>query len=395
MYESNGISHPVPEGAGLREGTRMQQDFDLRSVDFMGLFPDDLEDLFDRLGLPRYRGRQVFRWIHRNHETSFYSMTDLPLDLREELSRLVDVRPARVLAKQESRDGTVKYLVGFDDGNAVEAARMKYEYGITACISSQIGCKMACRMCASGMSGFVRNLRAGEMVDLMGIIDKDVREIGGRVRNIVMMGSGEPLDNYNNVLRFLKLMNEPMGLDIGFRRMTISTCGIVPGINKLAREGLPITLSVSLHAPSDDIRDEIMPINRRYPIALLLEACKEYIAASGRRVTFEYSLMRGLNDGLNHARELAALLSGMLCHVNLIPVNPVNGGELERSSPERIRAFAQVLRASGINVTVRRALGEDIDAACGQLRRRFYSADAGERAGPSYGSQNMPGKELQ
>ncbi|HHY45931.1 MAG TPA: 23S rRNA (adenine(2503)-C(2))-methyltransferase RlmN [Firmicutes bacterium] len=338
------------------------------------LFPQEVEDLFSEMGLPRYRGRQVFRWIHKKQECSFHNMTDLPRDLRERLAVVFDIHEAGVITRQESRDGTVKYLLGLRDGNAVEAACMRYRYGVTACVSSQVGCRMACKMCATGLSGFKRSLMVSEMLDQVFIMNRDVSRKGDRVRNVVMMGSGEPLDNYDNVIRFLRLLNEPAGLDIGFRRMTISTCGIIPGIYRLAGEGLPVTLSVSLHAPNDELRDRIVPVNRRYPISPLLDACRAYIRASGRRVTFEYSLIRGVNDSLSCARELGGILKGMLCHVNLISFNPIEERSYERPDPVVIKEFAAVLKGYGISVTIRRTLGSDIDAACGQLRRRYCAS---------------------
>jgi len=294
-------------------------------------------------------------------------MTDLPKSLIQRLEDRARISRIEIYKKFESSlDETVKYVFLLDDGNMVEGVKMEYSFGVSACVSSQVGCRMGCAFCASTIGGMVRNLTGGEMADEVLSIQKDS---GKKVARVVVMGSGEPLLNYDELIRFLYLLNSPLSFNIGFRRITISTCGIVPEIIRLADEGIPVTLAVSLHAPDDRLRDRIMPVNRKYPILQLLDACKYYIIKTKRRITFEYALISGVNDTLECAQKLCRLLKGMLCHVNLIPLNPVRGKSFERSRPGQVAAFEKVIADGGISTTVRREMGADIEAACGQLRK--------------------------
>lgn len=342
----------------------------------LGLHRDELAEYLSGLGAPAYRARQVMRWMYRKGARSFEAMTDLPEALRGELGRTAEVGRLPVLAVQRSTDeATVKLLLGLSDGQTVETVLLEHDYGTSVCVSSQVGCAMGCRFCASTRGGLQRNLSAGEMAAQV----LEAREAGGegrRVSHVVIMGTGEPLANLPAVVRFLRLMHDPDGLGVSYRNMTVSTCGLVPQMGQLAAEGLPITLAVSLHAPNDELRARLMPINGRYPLGELIPACASYAAQTGRRVTFEYALIAGVNDGLAEARELARLLSGMLCHVNLIPLNEVPETGFERSSAGRVEQFRSILARAGVPVTVRREMGSEIEAACGQLRRRV--AEAGD-----------------
>lgn len=317
-------------------------------------------------GLPAFRGTQIRKWLYTG-VSAFEEMSDLPKDLRIWLDRDCSTGLPKIKRLLKSAlDGTCKYLFDLGDGNFIESVLMKYKYGYSACISSQIGCKMQCSFCASSGVGFVRNLTVGEMLGQIIAINRD-RNI--RIGHVVIMGVGEPLDNYENVIAFLREAQSESGLGIGYRHIALSTCGIVPGINRLAEEKLPITLSVSLHSPFDEQRSRMMPVNRRYPLAELIEACKGYLALTGRRITFEYAMIAGINDTQEHAKALCGLLRGMLCHVNLIPVNKVSGTGYARSEQKQINHFMGILQDNGIEVTMRRELGRDISAACGQLRR--------------------------
>ncbi len=336
---------------------------DLKSLDLA-----EMEQLMTQLGEPRYRGRQVCQWVLQKGVASFAEMTNLSKDLRGKLAEVARIGNLEIMAKQVSqRDGTTKYLFGMADGQAVESVLMIHKYGVSACVSSQVGCRMACRFCASTLGGLVRDLTAGEIYDQVLVMERDS---GRRVDSVVIMGSGEPLENYDQTLKFIRLIIAPYGLNIGARHITLSTSGVVPRIYDLAGEGLPITLSVSLHAPNDEIRDQLMPVNKKFPIGELITACREYISITKRRVTFEYALMAGINDNPRQAEELARLIRGLLCYVNLIPVNPVAERGLAKPEQSAIRRFQQVLKDAGVEATVRRELGSDIDAACGQLRRR-------------------------
>lgn len=344
-------------------------------MDFLDLTPEEGEEYMREIGQPAYRAKQIRAWLMRG--VSVENMHTLPRTLRETLlasgvAFLPIIREKQVSAA----DGTVKYLFALKDGNLIESVVMRYHYGNTVCISTQVGCRMGCRFCASTLGGKVRDLTPGEM---LGQIIVAQRDIGERISGVVMMGIGEPLDNYDNVIRFLRLVGSPDGLNIGYRHISLSTCGVVPRILDLMQEGFPITLSISLHACDDETRNEIMPINRTYPIDQLLSACRRYFAATGRRISFEYTLIAGQNDSTAQAEKLAALLLAhfgreMPLHVNLIPLNPVKERKLRKSGREAVENFSRTLARRGINATVRRRLGPDIDAACGQLRHRNAAA---------------------
>lgn len=317
-------------------------------------------------GFPAFRAAQVGSWLDRS-VTSFDAMSNLPAALKTWLGEHYTIPSVTIVRRLESqRDETVKYLFRLADGETVESVLMHYHHGWSQCLSTQVGCRMGCTFCATGMGGFVRNLLPAEM---MAQIEAAQADRGVRVSSLVLMGMGEPLDNYDNVMRFLHMLSEPDGVHIGMRHVSLSTCGLVDKIYRLMEEELQLTLSVSLHAPNDEIRSRTMPVNRRWPVEELLNACREYAEKTGRRISFEYAMIDGVNDSDACAAELAARLRGMLCHVNLIPVNEVEGKAQRRSKTERIRAFSEILAARGIPVTVRRTLGSDINASCGQLRR--------------------------
>ncbi|AEE91610.1 putative dual-specificity RNA methyltransferase RlmN [Tepidanaerobacter acetatoxydans Re1] len=325
-----------------------------------------MEEFIKQLGEPVYRAKQIFKWIYKG-QTEFEKMTDLSKDLIARLKDCAYVGKIDIYKKYESEiDETTKYVFALEDGQMVESVKMKYSFGTTACISSQVGCSMGCAFCASTEGGMVRNLAWWEMADEVIAIEKDSNV---KISRVVVMGSGEPLLNYDELIQFLRILNSPLAFNISYRRLTVSTCGIVPKIIRLAEEGLPITLAVSLHAPNDDIRSSLMPINERYPILQLLDACKYYIMKTKRRITFEYILISDINDTEQCACELSNLLKDLLCHVNLIPLNPVEGKKFKKSDDSRIRKFEQILLNNGISATVRREMGSDINAACGQLRR--------------------------
>ncbi len=327
--------------------------------------PEELAAWFKELGQPAFRAKQVFRWLTEGAE-SFDEMTNLPKDLREKLSKDCRLFAPQIERRQVSRiDGTVKYLWRLWDGNCVETVLMCYHHGNTVCVSCQAGCNMGCVFCASTLGGKVRDLTAGEILDQIIFTQKDS---GEKVSNIVMMGIGEPLDNFDNVLRFLTLVNRPDGLNIGMRHISLSTCGLVKRIDKLASLGLQLTLSVSLHAPDDETRSRLMPVNRAVGVETLMETCRRYFEATGRRISYEYAMIDGVNDSDEQADRLAALLKGQPAHVNLIPLNDIDESPLKPS--RRVREFQQRLERHGVTATVRRKLGGDIDASCGQLRRR-------------------------
>ena len=328
---------------------------------------DELTAECKTLGQPAYRAGQLFAWLQQG-VASFEEMTNLPKALRDKLLKNNYISVA-YLEKQlvSAYDGTVKFLLRLPDGETVEAVLMKYKHGNSLCISTQAGCRMGCKFCATGLQGLSRNLTASEMLDQ---IHAAQRETGVRVSHLVLMGMGEPLDNYDNLLRFLRLVSCEEGLQIGMRHISLSTCGLVDKIYDLMEEKLQLTLSVSLHAPSDALRDRLVPVNRKYNIAALMAACKRYFAATGRRISFEYAMIGGVNDSEMCAHQLADLLGRMNCHVNLIPLNRVAGSGLEPSSRQDLLRFQEILTGRGINATVRRSLGGDIDAACGQLRKR-------------------------
>lgn len=326
----------------------------------------ELREELGELGLPKYRAEQVYRWLHRG-VTDFSQMSDLSKVLREELSQKYDIYYAQVERKQVSKDGTVKYLFRLPDGEYVESVLMHYHHGSSICISTQVGCKMNCSFCATGKSGFSRNLAASEILSQVQAASLDA---GERISHIVLMGMGEPLDNYENVLRFLELVTSPEGLNIGMRHISLSTCGLVDRIYDLADKRLQLTLSISLHAPNDEIRSRTMPVNKRWNMEELLRACKYYSDKTGRRISFEYAMISGVNDMDWCAKELAGRLRGILAHVNLIPVNDVTGTGYKKSGLDRQKRFVALLEERGVTATVRRTLGSDIDASCGQLRRK-------------------------
>lgn len=331
------------------------------------LLPEQLADLMKQLGQPAYRAKQVFRWLQQG-VGSFDEMSDLPKALREALKETCRLTRPEILRKQVSaHDGTIKYLFGLEDGNSIETVLMQYEHGNSICVSTQAGCKMGCVFCASFDPKKSRDLRPAEILDEILWAQKDSDR---RVSNIVLMGTGEPLDNYENVMTFLRLVSHPEGLNIGMRHISLSTCGLVPMIRRLEEERLQLTLSVSLHAPNDVLRSRLMPVNRRWPLGELMPACRHYFEATGRRISFEYAMIRDVNDTAACARQLIGLLRGFSCHVNLIPLNHVEGSPLVPSTRENLRRFQNELIRNGLNATVRRSLGGDIAASCGQLRRQ-------------------------
>ena len=314
-----------------------------------------------------YRAEQIFKWIYIDRVNSFDEMTNLPKEFREKLKENYSMNNFKIIKKQESSDGTKKYLLDLLDENAIESVLMKYHHGNTICVSSQIGCKMGCKFCASTGIQFIRNLSSGEIIEQILTVEKDS---GEKISNIVFMGIGEPLDNYDNVINAIRIINNPKGLNIGARHISISTSGIVPRIYDLANENIQCTLSISLHSSSNEKRSEMMPINKKYNIEELIKACKDYIKTTNRRISFEYALAKDNNDNLEDAKKLVKLLRGMICHVNLIPINKIENGAYVKSSNENIIKFRDYLNDNGIVATIRRELGSDIDAACGQLRRK-------------------------
>ena len=348
-------------------------------TDLKSMLPEELEAYFKELGQPRFRAMQVFRWLHQGVE-SFDEMTNLPKALREKLRETCVLTVPQVERRQVSKlDGTIKYLWRLMDGNCVETVLMRYKHGNTVCVSSQVGCNMGCVFCASTLGGKVRDLTPAEILDQVIFTEKDS---GEDVSNIVMMGIGEPLDNFDHVLRFLTLVNHPDGLNIGMRHISLSTCGLVKKIDKLAQLGLQLTLSVSLHAPDDETRSKLMPVNRSVGVDALMETCRRYFETTGRRISYEYAMVDGVNDSDGQADRLAELLRGQPAHVNLIPLNEVAESPLKPS--RRVRQFQQRLEGHGVTATVRRKLGGDIDASCGQLRRRRIME--GETHSPEEGS---------
>ncbi len=342
------------------------------SEDIRSLTEEQVKERLIAMGYPAFRCKQVMQWLD-NGCTSFDEMTNLPLAMRRQLAEAFVIPGVTVLRRLQSQlDETVKYLFGLSDGETVESVLMNYHHGWSQCLSTQVGCRMGCSFCATGMGGLCRNLSAAEMIAQ---IEAAQRDRGVRVSSVVLMGMGEPLDNYEQVLLFLKTLARPGGVHIGMRHVSLSTCGLVDGIYRLMEEKLQLTLSVSLHAPNNEIRSRLMPVNRRWPVEELLKACREYIRVTGRRISFEYAMIDGVNDSDACAMELASRLKGMLCHVNLIPANEVRGKEHRRSSQARLRRFQQLLEQQGLNVTVRRTLGADISASCGQLRRQEREED--------------------
>lgn len=341
----------------------------MKKINLLGLFYEEIAELLSPLRLPKYRTHQVVEWLYQRGCSSFSEMTSLPAALRTLLDQTFRVSSAVLKAEQNSQDGkTSKYLLEFDDGEAIETVLMRQPYGNSVCVSSQVGCGMGCVFCASTLKGVVRNLSAGEMLLQVLYIRSVLRSSGQTVNNIVIMGSGEPLANYDQVLKFIRLCHAEYCLHISYRNITLSTSGIVPAMDKLSTEGLPLTLAISLHAPDDAVRSRLMPVNRRYPIKEVVAAGDRYAKNTGRRITYEYALIADINDHPAHARKLAELLRGQLCNVNLIPVNAVPERGLRRPAQARVEAFARLLEAAHMNVTIRREMGADIQAACGQLR---------------------------
>lgn len=345
-------------------------------IDLKDLTFEELEEFLVGMGERKFRAKQIFAWLHRG-VTSFDEMTDLSVALRKKLAEVSFVSTAEIERLLVSKiDGTRKYLFRLGDGNMVESVAMYYKHGISVCISCQVGCRMGCKFCASTIGGLVRSLTAGEILNQVLFVQKD---IGERISNIVMMGIGEPMDNFDNVIKFLKNVNDEHGINIGYRHISLSTCGVVPNIERLMEYALPITLSISLHAPTDEIRSTIMPVNNAYPVDELLAVCRKYTERTGRRISFEYSVINGVNDSEECAKILASKLKGMLCHVNLIPVNNVEENDFKKPSADKIRRFMSVIDKYNIPVTVRRELGSDISASCGQLRRqRSLEREAGQ-----------------
>ena len=334
---------------------------------------EELQEEMAALGEKKFRAKQLYEWLHVKLAGSFDEMTNLSRELRERLNEAYTILPVEMLERQESNlDGTNKFLFMLHDQNVVESVLMRYKHGNSVCISSQVGCRMGCRFCASTIGGLVRNLSASEMLGQVYAIQ---RITGERVSNVVIMGTGEPLDNYENFLRFIRLLTDEHGLHISQRNVTVSTCGIVPKMRELAEEDLQITLALSLHGTTQEKRKELMPVANKYGLQDVLHACDEYFEKTGRRITFEYSLVHGVNDTDEDAAELVRILKPRNCHLNLIPVNPVRERSFVRPSRKNALNFKNKLEKSGINVTIRREMGSDIDGACGQLRRRYAEED--------------------
>ena len=328
---------------------------------------DELQNELVQIGEKKYRAEQIFKWLYVDKVTKFDEMTNLSIDLRKKLEEQYTICNYGIIKKQESLDGTKKYLFDVLDGNAIETVVMEYHHGKTVCVSSQIGCKMGCKFCASTGVKFERNLTPGEIVEQILAVEQD---IGDKISNVVFMGIGEPLDNYENVIKAIRILNNPKGLNIGARHISVSTSGLVPRIYDLANENIQCTLSISLHATTNEKRSSMMPVNNRYNIEELMKACKDYIKITNKRISFEYALAKDSNDNIEDAKRLVELLRGMLCHVNLIPINKIENGKYSKSTNENIIKFRDYLNANGIVATIRRELGSDIDAACGQLRKK-------------------------
>ena len=347
----------------------MNFELNLEKIDIKSLRLDPLKEEFLRMGEKAFRAKQTYEWMHQKLAGSFDEMTNLSKEFREKCKKMYEYTSLEIVRVQESKlDGTRKFLFRLRDGNVVESVWMKYKHGNSVCISSQVGCRMGCRFCASTLDGLERNLMPSEMLDQIYAIS---RYTGERVSNVVIMGSGEPMDNYDNFLQFVKLLTDENGLHISARNVTVSTCGLVPQMRMLAKEHLQITLALSLHATTDEKRRKLMPIAYKYTIAEIRDACKFYFEQTGRRITFEYSLVGGVNDTQEDADELVALARPLNCHINLIPVNPIKERDYVQSDDHHIQAFKNKLEKNHIQVTIRREMGRDIDGACGQLRRSF------------------------
>ncbi len=337
-------------------------------TDIKSMYIDELTEWVKKAGQPAFRAKQLYAWMHEKYVGSVDEMTNLPKTMRTQVLEDGFVTVQEEMRQVSERDGTVKFLFRMQDGQMIESVLMRHNYGNSICISSQAGCRMGCRFCASTIGGLVRNLTASEMLEQ---VYAAMRMTGERISNIVVMGTGEPLDNYDNLIRFIRIISDEAGYHISQRNITVSSCGIVPRIYDLAKENLTITFALSLHAPTDEERKELMPIAQRYTLQETIDACKAYFETTGRRITFEYSLVKGKNDTVEHAEKLAELLHGINCHVNLIPVNPINEREFERSNNDSVQKFKLALEKKSINSTIRKSMGSDIDAACGQLRRKY------------------------
>lgn len=347
-------------------------------MDIRSLNVEQMEEAAVELGEKAFRGKQLFQWVHEKQVQSFDEMSNLPVGFREQLKERYVLSGMTIAEKQVSRrKDTAKYLFALDDGNVIESVWMKYHHGNSVCVSSQVGCRMGCTFCASTLNGLTRNLTAGEMLSQIYEIQRDT---GERVSHVIVMGMGEPLDNYEQFVKFVKLLSDPKGICISQRNITVSTCGLVDRIRDLSKEHLQITLAVSLHAPNDEIRKQTMPVARRYPMEKIFEVCREYVRETGRRVTFEYSMIRGVNDKREHAEELCRRCRGLNCHINLIPLNEVKERNCLRSRQSDIEQFKLVLEKNLRNVTIRREMGNDIDAACGQLRKKYMAETKEVRA---------------
>ncbi|GMB08508.1 23S rRNA (adenine(2503)-C(2))-methyltransferase RlmN [Thermolongibacillus altinsuensis] len=331
---------------------------------------EDLQAWLQEQGEKPFRATQIFEWLYKKRVTSFADMTNLPKSLRERLEETFVITTLKTLVQQTSKDGTMKFLFELHDGYSIETVLMRHNYGNSICVTTQVGCRIGCTFCASTLGGLKRNLEAGEIVAQVVKVQKALDEAGERVSSIVVMGIGEPFDNYDELIKFLKIVNHPKGLQIGARHITVSTSGIIPKIYQFADENMQINFAISLHAPTTELRTKLMPINRAYKLPDLMEAVRYYIEKTGRRVTFEYGLFGGVNDQIEHAEQLAQLIKGLKCHVNLIPVNYVPERNYVRTPRDQIFAFERALKKHGINVTIRREQGHDIDAACGQLRAK-------------------------
>ncbi len=348
----------------------------MEKTDIKSMTLEELEEYVVQTGDKKFRAAQIFGWLHEKNVKSFDEMTNISKELREKLSEnsvLTVLEPVNILTS--AIDGTKKYLFKLSDGNVIESVLMRYRHGNSVCISSQVGCRMGCRFCASTLGGLVRNLTAAEMLEQIYRIKED---IGERISNVVIMGSGEPMDNYDNVLKFAELLNSPKGLNISSRNLTISTCGIVPRVRELADEKLQITLAISLHAPYDELRRTMMPVANKYSVNDIIDACKYYYDRTGRRITFEYSLVKDVNDTLECADMLSKLVDGLNCHINLIPVNPIKERDYTQSRTEQIEKFKKRLEKNGKNVTIRREMGRDINGACGQLRKDYIDSNTAD-----------------
>lgn len=346
---------------------------DIKSMDY-----DELCEYVVGIGEKKFRAEQLYGWMHQKLVSGFDDCTNLPAVFREKLKSECEFTCLEPVKVQQSQiDGTAKYLFRLQDGNYVESVLMKYHHGNSVCISSQVGCRMGCRFCASTLKGKVRDLKTSEMLDQIYRIQKIT---GERVSNVVVMGSGEPMDNYDNLIKFITLLNSPKGLNISQRNITVSSCGIVPKLKELADLDLQITLAISLHAPNDELRKTMMPIANRYSIEQIMDVCRYYIEKTGRRISFEYSLVKGVNDSMQCANQLTELVRDLNCHINLIPVNPIKERDYKQTGRDEVYAFKNKLEKNGINVTIRREMGRDIDGACGQLRNN-YMEDVNESNG--------------